>query len=230
MPPLLLSSQTQLHSQYLYLLLPQQHRGTGNGACSQFIMLSLPLLPPQEDDSSHSSPAWGPSHGKQSSTNYSNMSPSHRLQFHELLQCGSLPQGAVLPANLLQRGLLSLWGHRSCQEPAPVQASHRVTASFGHIHLLRHGILHGLQVDICSTINLHRLQGTACPTMVFTTGCWAISAQVPGAPPPLPSPLTLVSAGLFLSHILTPLRLQLLLHRNFSHFLNTLSQRHCDHR
>jgi len=37
-----------------------------------------------------------------------------------------------LPANLLQRGLLSPWIHRSCQEPAPAQALHRVTASFGH--------------------------------------------------------------------------------------------------
>jgi len=65
---------------------------------------------------------------------------------HELPQCGSLPRGAILqeqdapawvptgsqalPENLLQRGLLSPWGHRSWQEPAPVQALHRFTASF----------------------------------------------------------------------------------------------------
>ncbi|KAK4821748.1 hypothetical protein QYF61_000809 [Mycteria americana] len=36
-------------------------------------------------------------------------------------------------------------GPRSCQEPAPVWALHGVTASFGHIHLLRCGVLHGLQ-------------------------------------------------------------------------------------
>ncbi|KAM9655110.1 uncharacterized protein ACIBXB_008245 isoform 1-T1 [Morphnus guianensis] len=49
-----------------------------------------------------------------------------------LLQCGSPAGSQVLPENLLQHGLLSPRVHRSCQEPAPVQASHRVTASFGH--------------------------------------------------------------------------------------------------
>ncbi|KAK4807089.1 hypothetical protein QYF61_018430 [Mycteria americana] len=39
----------------------------------------------------------------------------------------------------------SPWVHRSCQEPAPARALHGVTASFGCIHLLQHGILHGLQ-------------------------------------------------------------------------------------
>ncbi|KAK4806754.1 hypothetical protein QYF61_005550, partial [Mycteria americana] len=107
--------------------------------------------------------AWGPSHRRQSSTNFSNRSLSHGLQFfmncsstgpfygvqsfrNRLLQRGS-PMGAeilpanlllcgppmgaeILPANLLQRGLLSPQGHRSCQEPAPAWALHRVTASF----------------------------------------------------------------------------------------------------
>ncbi|KAK4825008.1 hypothetical protein QYF61_022954 [Mycteria americana] len=50
------------------------------------------------------------------------------------------------------------WVHRSCQEPAPVRASHGVTASFGCMPLLWRGVLHGLQVDICSTANLHGLQ------------------------------------------------------------------------
>ncbi|KAM9590855.1 uncharacterized protein ACIBXB_005903 [Morphnus guianensis] len=48
-------------------------------------------------------------------------------------------------------------------------------------------------------------RGTACLTMVFTTGCRGISAPAPGAPPPPPSSLILVSAGLFLLHVLTPL-------------------------
>ena len=113
--------------------------------------LSLPLLPPQGEDSSHSSPApaWGPSHRDQPSMNFSNVSPSHRLQFftncssmgpihgvqsfkNRLLQRGSPAGSQVLPANLLQRGLLSPQVHRSCQEPAPAWASHGVTASFGH--------------------------------------------------------------------------------------------------
>ena len=42
--------------------------------------------------------------------------------------------------------------------------------------------LPGLQVDICSTVDLHGLQGDSLG----------------------PSSLTLVSAGLFLSHVLTP--------------------------
>ena len=50
-------------------------------------------------------------------------------------------------------------------------------------------------------------RGTACLTMVFPMGCRGISAPAPGAPPPPPSSLTLVSAELFLSHLLTPLSL-----------------------
>ncbi|KAK4817862.1 hypothetical protein QYF61_001531 [Mycteria americana] len=67
------------------------------------------------------------------------------------------------------------------------------------------GRLDEVQVDICSTFNLHELRGTACLTMVFTRGCRGISAPVPGAPPPPPSSLALVSAELFFSHVLNPL-------------------------
>jgi len=112
--------------------------------------------------------------------NFSNMSPSHRLQssmncpsvgpFHRvqsfrnrLLQHGSPTGSQVLPANLLWRGLLSSQGHRSWQDPAPVWASHGVTGSFGCIHLPRRGVLTGLQVDICSTMDLHGLQGHCLP-------------------------------------------------------------------
>ena len=42
-------------------------------------------------------------------------------------------------------------------------ASHGVTASFGHVHLLWRGVLYGLQVEICSTTNLHGLQGHSLP-------------------------------------------------------------------
>ncbi|CAM9620143.1 unnamed protein product, partial [Bubo scandiacus] len=50
----------------------------------------LSLLPPQGEDSSHSSPppAWGPSHRRQSSMNFSNMCSSHRLQL--FTNCSSL--------------------------------------------------------------------------------------------------------------------------------------------
>lgn len=39
--------------------------------------------------------------------------------------------------------------------------------------------------------------------MAFTTGCRGVSALAPGAPLPPPSAATLVSAALFLSHILS---------------------------
>ncbi|KAK4818194.1 hypothetical protein QYF61_008578 [Mycteria americana] len=71
---------------------------------------------------------------------------------HKLLQ-----RSQVLPENLLQRGLLSPQGHRSCKEPAPVQGPTGSQPPLG-IHLLWHGVLHGLQVDICSTMDLHGLQ------------------------------------------------------------------------
>jgi len=99
---------------------------------------------------------------------------------HKLPQCGSFPWGAVLqeqtapewvpmgsqalPANLLWRGLLSPQVHRSCQEPAPARGSPR-----GHSLLQAStcsGVgssFHRLQVDICSTVDLHRLQGDNLP-------------------------------------------------------------------
>jgi len=71
------------------------------------------------------------------------------LTLFPCFSAGCLPQGAVPqeqaapawvprgsqapPANLLQRGLLSPQVHRSCQEPAPARALHRVTDSIGHL-------------------------------------------------------------------------------------------------
>ena len=108
--------------------------------------------------SSHFSPAamGGPSHQGQSFMNFSNVGPSHGPHFFmtcssvgafirvqsfrsRLLQHGSPVGSQVLPEKLLQRGLLSPWGHRFCQEPAPARASHGVTASFRClIHAGRH--------------------------------------------------------------------------------------------
>jgi len=165
--------------------------------------------------------------------NFSNMSPSHRLPFftncssvgpshglqsfrNRLLQCGSPMGSRVLPANLLQCGLLSL--HKSA---GPGRS------------LLQHGLPTGSQTPLgastCSSMGSSTgcrsisallwtsmdCRGTACLTMVFFTGCRGISAPVPEAPPLPPSSQTLVSAGLFLSYTLTPLS-QLLLHSRFS--------------
>ena len=149
-PPPLPSSRAQLHSRILYLV-PAVVQGDGEwGLWSVHHTLLLPLHHPQGQDSSHSSPApaWGPTHGRQSSTNFSNVGPSHGLQFFTncssmgpfhsvpsfrstLLQRGSPTGSQVLPENLLH-GLLSPQIRWSCQEPAPVQGSHGVTASFGN--------------------------------------------------------------------------------------------------
>lgn len=50
-------------------------------------------------------------------------------------------------------------------------------------HLLWHGVLHRLQVNMCSTVDLHGLLGTSCLTIAFTMRCrgnlcsgfWSIS-------------------------------------------------------
>ena len=117
---------------------------------------------------------------------------------------------------LLQRWLLSSWVHRSCQEPAPAWASHGVTASFRRLHLLWRGVLHGLQVESLPTIILHGLQGDSLSHHGLLhglqgnlcSGAWSISC---------PSFFTdLGVCRVVLSHILTPLFwLQLLLHRGF---------------
>jgi len=93
------------------------------------------------------------------------VSPSHRLQSfrNRLLQCGTPTGSQALPANLFQCGLLFLWSHRSWQEPATAQAFHGVTASFRHPPAPAWGPYHGLQVDICSTVDLHGLQGNKLP-------------------------------------------------------------------
>jgi len=159
---------------------------------------------------------------------------------HELLQCESFPQGATLH-ELLQHGSLS-WsavlqkraaprGHKSCQQTCssvgsclhgstcPGRSLLQCWVSTGSqppwgISLLLCGVLPRLQMEICSTVDLHGLQGTACLTMVFSAVCRRISAPTPGVPPPPPSSLTLESAELFLSHILT--LFWLLFHSNFS--------------
>ena len=80
---------------------PQVVQGDGEwGLQSVHHTLSLPLLPPQGEDSSHSAPAqaWGPSHGTQSSMNCSSKSTFHKLQF--FMNCSR-----VGPP----------WGHKPCQ-------------------------------------------------------------------------------------------------------------------
>lgn len=107
--------------------------------------------------------------------------------------------GVTSPAaNLLQRGLLSPRGYSSFQEPVPVPASHRVTASFWHPPAPV-WVPHGLQVEIWPTMDLHGLQGHSLSyhSLHHVNLC-------PGAWSP-PSALTLGSERFLLLHILTPL-------------------------
>jgi len=79
------------------------------------------------------------------------VSPSHRVQF--FTNCPSVgPFHRVQPfrSRLLQRGSFGQ-DHKSCQQTCSQPPS--------GIHLLRHGVFHGLQVEICFTMDLLGLQG-----------------------------------------------------------------------
>jgi len=130
--------------------------------------------------SSCSSPAsvWGPSHGRQFFTNFSNVSPSHGLQlfmnwssvgsFHgvqsfrnKLLQCGSPMGSQALPENLLWHGLFSPWVLAGPCSSMGSQRGH----SFHWVHppAPAWAPFHGLWVDICSSMELHGLQEDSLP-------------------------------------------------------------------
>ena len=63
----------------------------------------------------------------------------------------------VLPANLLQCGLLSPLVYRSWQKPAPAWVLHSLL--WTQPPALPWGPFHGLQMEICFTVDLHGLQG-----------------------------------------------------------------------
>ena len=114
------------------------------------------------------------------------------------------------------------WGHKSCQQTcSSVDSSLHGSTGQGRslrqhgfstgsqpplgIHLLQRGVLPWLQVDICSTVNLHGLQGDNLShhgllhrlQRNLCSGAWSNFSP--------PCSLNLVSAELFLSHILTSL-------------------------
>jgi len=161
--------------------------------------------------------------------NCTSVGPFHGVQSfrHSLLQHGSPTGSHVLPSNLFQCGVLSPQVHRSWQEPAPAQASHWVTASFGHPPAL-HGVPSiGYRWGSAPSWRSMGCRYTACLTKVCSMGCRGMSAPAPGAPPPPPSTLTLVSAEWFLSHCLTPPFIcSCCVCSSFFPFLNMLSQRH----
>lgn len=94
-------------------------------------------------------------------------------------------------------------GHRSWQGLAPVQALYRLPTPSGCTNLLHCGVLQGLQVNICSTLNLYGLHGDSLPHHGLHMGCRAISAAAPGVSLLTPFSVTLVPARYF-SPILTP--------------------------
>jgi len=214
---------------FLYILPPSAtgRQGMGAAVSSSYVVSAAP-------SSSRPSPApvWGSSYGRQFSVNCSHglqfftncpgVGPSHRVPSfrNRLLQRGSPTGPQALPANLLQRGLVSPWGHKSWQEPAPARAPHGVTASFGHPpalawgppwaaggDLLHHGPPRAAGDSLPHHGLRHGLQGTACLTMVCSTGCrgtsgaWSISS--------LPAALTLGSAELFVMYSHSFLQLQM---------------------
>jgi len=148
-----------------------------------------------------------PSHWLQPFTNCPSVGPSHGVQSfrNRLLQHGSPTGSQVLPANLIWCVLLFPWVCRSWQGPAPVQAPHEVTAFFRHLPAPAWGPFHRLQVDICSTVDLHGLQGDILPHHGIHHELQGKTLESRAPPPPPPSSLTLVSAELFLLHHLTPL-------------------------
>ena len=204
----------------------------GAAVGSSHIVSVTPSSQGERSSNSSAAAAQGPSLGRQSSTKCSNVSPSHELQL--FMNCPSVgsshrvqsfrssllqhvsPMGSqVLPANLLQHSLLSPWVHKSCQEYAVVQ----VTASFGGPSGVGSSMgCRWISVPLCTSMGCSE---TACLTRIFSRGFRGLSTLVSRALPPPPSSLTLVSAELFLSHILTLLSvLKLLLHGNFFPFIN----------
>lgn len=129
---------------------------------------------------SSSGQAWGPSH------KISELLPYESFPWAPVLQ--ESPQRGSFLIGLISTGCSFLQGTSSCSG----------MGSFA----------------VGSAVEFHGLQGTTCITVVFSEGCRGISAVALRAPPaPLPTPpphpplvsLTLVSTGLFLSQLLTPL-------------------------
>ena len=166
------------------------------GLQSVHYTLPLPPLPSQGEDSS-SAPAWGLSRRRQSSMNFSILSPSHRLQF--FMNCPS-----VGPSHLsLGTGCSSVgppWGPAS--KPAPVWSSHSMCPQVlaetcssldspqDHIFLRTYissmGSSTGFRRISAPPWTSLGCRGTTCLTMVFIVSCKGrLSSLVPGAPPPL---------------------------------------------
>jgi len=183
-PPPLPSSRAQLHSCFSTSSpLLERCRGTGNGGYGQFITHHLCHSLSLRGKTPHTLPLLqheGSSPGRQFSTNFSNMSSVHGLQLFTNcprvgLSTGCSPSGTGCSSVGPPRG------HKPCQQTCSGMSSslpwatgparsllqhgapHGITVSFGHPPALAWGSFHRLQVQICSTVDLHGLQGNNLP-------------------------------------------------------------------
>lgn len=141
-------------------------------------------------------------------TKISNVNPPHGLLFFQIT-----PVRVSMGSQVLLVNPAPVWALLStdlqvplCQEPAPAQTP------TGSQPPLRHP---PAAVWVCSRAcrgsphffiwTSMGCMSTAASAMVFTTGCRGISTLAPQAPPALSLSIDLVSAELFLSHILSPL-------------------------
>lgn len=72
-------------------------------------------------------------------------------------------------------------GLRSCQKTAPARALHRLKLPSGHAHLLRCGVLHGVQLHVCSTVS-----SISCRVMPMVISVAHRRLSEPSASPPPP--------------------------------------------
>lgn len=98
---------------------------------------------------------------------------------NSLLQHGLPMRSQILPEKLPQHRLLSPQNHTFCQEPAPV--CDLTQSQPPSCNLLHKGVLHGLEVDIHSTLDLHGLRGSILPHNGLLQGnlwssAWTISS------------------------------------------------------
>lgn len=202
-PPSLQSFFSHLSSTFCISKAVQEHREWG----LHFIS-ATPI-------SSYSSIAlgWECCHERQSFTNLSSVSASCRLHllknysttgpFHGYsLQAGSSPLHGpeLLPGHSFWTSFL--WASAFFRTCPPAVCSMGNTGFF---------------LDICCHAVFMGHGATTCFPMTFPLGCKGVPA--PGALPPSPPSLTLVSARLLLSHVLIPLS-PLLLWNIFYTFLN----------
>jgi len=193
---------------------PQWHRGMGNGGCGQFIThcLCRSFFPHTVPLLQHRLQPTRSSHPRTSSMWVLHMDcSSSQTAAMQVLSTGCSSSGTYCS------NLGPPWGHRSCQqtvvqcgllsmrprsfqESAPASASHGVTASFREYPpapAWDPSRSRWISAPVWTSMGY---RGTACVPMVFTVACRENLCSGSLSPPSL---LTLVSARLFLSCILT---------------------------